>query len=444
MTAATAQRRHRPHPLVLLLRWTLLLALIVAVVASTAIAFAPAPRVAASPVALPQPAGEPVSVEWPAGVARQAGFGVAGLEGSAAAWGGTERVPMASLVKVLTVLVVLEQHPLSGAERGPDVTLGRADLTALGEAIADAAPTVPVFDGMVVSQRDLVEWSLVDSAANAMWSLAHWAFGSMDAYLAAANDWAERHGLDDTVVADPSGLSLESRSTAADLTELALLAVEHPVVLETMGMEGVAVPGGTATNTNPLLGEGFIDGGKTGTLFVWGRNLLVTAERTVEGQPRRVVAVILGVATQRDMDAAMLALVGSLWDDFGTATLLPAGTLVAEYRAPWGATTRATSVADLEADAFGTLVPAIEAEVTDLEADAPRTRVGAVRALGADAPAASAPGSGSDAGGTSETTEEASAASPAEVEVRTDGMLAGPDLVWRMLHPATALEWYLD
>lgn len=437
VTAAT-QRRQRTHPLVVLLRSTLLLVLIAAVVATTAIAFAPAPRVAATPVAVPEPTGEPVSVDWPAGIAQQAGYAVAGIEGSSEAWGTAEPVPMASLAKVLTVLVVLERHPLSGAERGDAITLGRADLTALGEAIADAAPTVPVFDGMVVAQRDLVEWSLVDSAANAMWSLARWAFGSVDAYVAAANDWAARHGLDDTVVDDPSGLSLESRSTAADLTELALLAVAHPVVLETMGMERVAVPGGTAANTNPLLGDGFIDGGKTGTLFAWGRNLLVTAERTIEGEPRRVVAVILGVDDQGELNAGMLALVGSLWDDFGTATLLPAGALVAEYRAPWGATVRATTAADLEADAFGPLVPTLEAEVGDIETGAPRGRVGAVRvAAGAAA--------GAGAGPTEAAAPPGSAASePAEVEVRTEGMLPGPDLLWRLTHPSTAIGWYLD
>ncbi|WP_146796452.1 D-alanyl-D-alanine carboxypeptidase family protein [Agrococcus baldri] len=423
MTAAS-QRRRRPHPLVLLLRWTVLLTLIVAIVATTAIAFAPAPRVAASPLALPRPSGEPVSVAWPEGVARAAGYAVAGMDGTQQRWGDEDAVPMASLTKLVTVLTVLEEHPIEGSDRGAEITLGRADINALGAAIADAAPTVQVFDGMRVSQRDLIEWSIVDSAGNAMWSLANWAFGSIDGYLAAANDWAERHGLADTVVDDPSGLSLESRSTAADMTELALLAVADPIVLQSMGMERVAVPGGSAANTNPILGDGFIDGGKTGTLRVWGRNLLVTAERDIEGEPRRTVAVILGVVTQDAMNAAMLALVDSLWDDFGTVTLLPEGTPVAEYRAPWGGSVQAATAAELQTDAFGQHLPApafqpAEAAGAGIAVGAPRGEIGTVSALGIDG-------------------------EQTQVPVRTDGMLAGPDVGWRLTHPTTAIGWYFD
>lgn len=420
VTAAT-QRRGRPHPVVLLLRWTVLLALIFAIVVTTAIAFAPAPRIAANAIPLPQPAGEPVSVVWPEGTARSAGYAVAGIDAAREHWGDESAVPMASLTKLITVLTVLEEHPIEGDGRGAQITLGRADINALGAAIAEAAPTVQVFDGMQVTQRDLIEWSLVDSAGNAMWSLANWAFGSIDAYLIAANDWAARHGLDETVVDDPSGLSLESRSSAADMTELALLAIAEPVVLSTLGMETVRIPGGTAANTNPLLGDGFIDGGKTGTLRVWGRNLFVTAERDIEGEQRRTVAVIMGVVTQDAMNAAMLELVESLWDDFGTTTLVPAGTPVAEYRAPWGGAVRAATVADLKTDAFGPFLPtaAYEAGREGIEVSEPRGEVGIVSVV--------------DIYG--ETTQ---------VPVRTDGMLAGPDVGWRLTHPSTAIGWYFD
>lgn len=418
VTAAT-QRRGRTHPLVVLLRALVLLALIVAVIGATAVAFVPAPRVGATPVPLPTTGGEPVTVTWPEGRASAAGFAVAGIDGSTETWGDSGALPLASLAKLITALVVLEAHPISGAGRGAEITLGRADLTALGAAIAERAPTVPVYDGMVVTQRDLLEWSLVDSAGNATWSLASWAFGSIEGYLEAANDWAARNGLDETVVADPSGLSLDSRASAADTVALGLLAVEHPVVLETIGLARVEVPGGSAANTNPILGDGFIDGGKTGTLFVWGRNLLVTAERDIEGEPRRVVAAILGVEAQEDMNAAMLDLVGALWDDFGTATLLPAGTVVAEYRAPWGTAVRATTVADLAADGFGPHVPSAELELrqSEVEVGGARAEVASVRA-------------------------EDGYGEVSQVPARTDGMLAGPDVAWRFSHAPEVLGWY--
>lgn len=423
VTAAT-QRRRRTHPLVVLVRWLVLLALILAIIVATAIAFAPAPRVAAAEVALPAPTGQPASVTWPEAVARAAGYAVVGIDDAREHWGDEDAVPMASLTKLITVLTVLDAHPIAGDDRGAAITLGRADINALGAAIADAAPTVPVYDGMVVDQRDLIEWALVDSAGNAMWSLANWAFGSIDDYLVAANDWAASNGLDDTTVADPSGLSLDSRSTAADMTRLGLLAVADPLVLDTIGMERVSIPGGSAANTNPLLGDGFIDGGKTGTLRVWGRNLFVTAERDIEGEPRRIVAVVMGVVTQDDMNAAMLALVESLWDDFGTVTLVPQGTPVAEFRAPWGSIVRAATVADLQTDAFGPHLPSARFEQTDAEADgietgAARGQVGTVVV--------------DDLYGVT-----------TQVPVRTEGMLAAPDIAWRLTHPDTAISWYFD
>ncbi|WP_413320068.1 hypothetical protein AA0Z99_05095 [Agrococcus sp. 1P02AA] len=423
-TAVTAasQRRRRTHPLIVLIRWLVVLVLVVAVVAATAIAFAPAPRVGATTLPLPEPSGEPVSATWPEGTARAAGFAAVGVDDSAQAWGESGAVPMASLTKLVTALVVLEAHPLSGDDRGAEITLGRADINALGAAVAEAAPTVPVFDGMVVSQRDLLEWSLVDSAGNASWSLAHWAFGSIEGFVSAADDWAQRNGLETVVVADPAGLERESRASAADVVELGLLAVAHPVVLETIGMARVDVPGGSAATTNPILGQGFIDGGKTGTLFASGRNLLVTAERAIEGEPRRIVAVVLGVEAQDDLSAATLALVDSLWDDFGTTELLPAGTRAIEYRAPWGAVAHASTEAPLTTDAFGPHLPAASLELQGdgtIEVGGARGEVAAVRVTDA-------------------------AGDVTQVPVRTEGMLAGPDLGWRFAHPTDVLGWYLD
>jgi serine-type D-Ala-D-Ala carboxypeptidase (penicillin-binding protein 5/6) len=416
---AASQRRRRPRAIVVVLRWTVLLVLIALVVTSVGVLFAPPPRVAATPADLPLPAASEATIAWPAD-AEGAGIAVVGIDASLATAGRTDAMPMASLTKLITVLTVLEAHPIAGADRGAEITLGRADINALGASIRESAPVVNVYEGLVVTQRDLIEWALVGSAGNATWSLANWAFGSIDAFLPAANDWAARNGLGDTVVVDPIGLETGSAATTADMTRLALLAVADPVVLDAMSLEQVAVPGGRMQSTNPVAGEASIDGGKTGTLRVWGRNLLVTAEREVAGEPRRVVAVIMGVVTQDSMDAQMPVLVESLWDDFATAVVLPAGSPVAEYRAPWGARVTATTEADIEADAWGPHgASALDAAVREIEVGAPRQEVGAV---------ASVDGFG---------VESSSA-------VRTTGILDGPDAGWRFAHPQVVLGWYFD
>jgi serine-type D-Ala-D-Ala carboxypeptidase (penicillin-binding protein 5/6) len=423
MTAAVTavtQRRSRPHPLVVLLRVLVVLALVAALLLALAVAFAPAPSVAPRAVAAPQPAATPAAVAWPE-EARSAGYAVVGYDGAIEAWGSDEAHPMASVTKLATVLIVLEAHPIEGDGRGAEIALDADDVRAQGRAIADNAPIAPVYDGMVVTQRDLIEWSLVDSAGNAVWSLANWAFGSIDGFLAAADAWADRHGLAHTSLADPAGLSAQSVSSAADLTRVGLMAVDDPVVLATLQLESVTIPGiGYAPNTNRILGEGDVDGGKTGTLKVWGRNLLVTAERLVDGERRRVVAVVMGTITAEEIDAQMLALVESLWTGFERREVLPAGTVVAEYVAPWGARVEATTQTALEADAFGAIAPSATVAVEErIEPGRPRGEVGTA--------------SVTDLAGEVRSTS-----------VRTTGMLAEPDLGWRAAHPLDVLAWYLD
>lgn len=416
---AASQRASRPHPLVVLVRALVVALLAAAAILGVALAFAPPPAVAATPV--PIEAAEPgaASVAWPE-TARAAGYAVVGVDGAAEAWGSDQAHPMASITKLVTVLVVLDAHPIEGDDRGAEITLGRPDLVALGEALADNAPIAPVYDGMVVTQRDLMEWALVDSAGNAAWSLANWGFGSIDAFLDASAAWAERHGLEQTSLADPIGLSARSVSSAADLTRIGLLAVADPVVLATLQLEEVAIPGiGIAPSTNRILGEGFVDGGKTGTLKVWGRNLFVTAERVVDGEPRRIVAVVMGTIAADETDEAMLTLLDSLWDDFQRRTIVPAGTVVAEFRAPWGATTTASTLSDLDADVFGAQQPTATAEAGAVEPGAPRSEVGQASLTDHDGETSSTP-------------------------VRADGMLAAPDLAWRLTHPVDVVGWYFD
>ncbi|MCH1883183.1 hypothetical protein [Agrococcus sp. ARC_14] len=415
----SSQRASRPHPLVTLLRATVVLALIAAVVAGAAVLFAPTPSVAASRLEPALPALPAAAVEWPE-EARAAGYGVVGLDGQAdawEAWGSEGAHPMASVTKLATVLIVLAEHPIEGDARGALITLDGDDVTALGYAISQNAPVAPVFDGMQVYQRDLIEWALVDSAGNAAWSLANWAFGSMEGFDAASAAWTAEHGFDQTVLRDPVGLDAGSVSSAADLTRIALQAVEHPVVLSTIQLESVQIPGiGYAPNTNRILGQHDIDGGKTGTLRVWGRNLFVTAVREIDGVERRIVGVVMGTIAADETDAAMIGLIESVWPNFATRTIVPAGTAVAEYTAPWGETVRAVTDADLDAHVFGDGAPSLESTARSVSAGTPVVDVGEA---------------GLSTGGD-------------PVTVRMTGSLAAPDPWWRLTHPATAIGWYFE
>ncbi|WP_405216891.1 D-alanyl-D-alanine carboxypeptidase family protein [Agrococcus sp. Ld7] len=416
---AVSQRANRTHPLVTLLRALLVLVLLAAIVAGAAVLFAPAPAVAARPLEPTPPALPAATVEWPE-QARAAGFGVVGVDGQEdvwQSWGSEEAHPMASVTKLVSVLVVLAEHPIEGDERGPLITLGPDDVAAVADALRENAPVAPVFDGMQVHQRDLIEWALVDSAGNAIWSLANWAFGSMQEFESAAAAWTALHGFDDTVLRDAAGLDARSVSSAEDLTRIALRAVAEPVVLSTLQLESVQIPGiGTAPNTNRLLGVNDIDGGKTGTLRVWGRNLFATAVREVDGVERRIVGVVMGTIAADETDAAMIGMIESVWPNFTTRTIMPAGTAIAEYPVPWGSPVLAVTAADLDAQVFGDQVPTVETTTRSVVVGSPRLQVGEASVAGTETTA----------------------------EVQITESVPEPDPWWRLTHPATAVGWYFE
>ncbi|MGO7983904.1 hypothetical protein ACC691_39370, partial [Rhizobium johnstonii] len=80
-------------------------------------------------------------------------------------------------------------------------------------------------------------------------SLATWAYGSTDAYLAAAATWLNAHGMTSTHVADTSGLSDSSVSTPTDLVTLAKLANADSTVSSIVSQKTAEIPGiGTIAN----------------------------------------------------------------------------------------------------------------------------------------------------------------------------------------------------
>lgn len=336
----TASTQTRTPAWVHLVRALVVLVLVALVGGATYLVFAPLPAIASDDAAIASSPVAEAQVAWPASGA--AAFAIEGVEGASGATGDAA-VPMASITKLATTLVVLEQRPIETGE-GADITIGAEDVAFMQTAFDEAAPYYPVRTGQTVTQADLVEASIVASTANASMTLARWGFDSIDAFLVAADDWAQRNGLTTMVIADAAGLSLDSVASPADMVRLGELALADPIVGAAMRQRSVSIAGlGVQPSTNPLLGVSGIDAGKTGALFVSGRNLIVSATATVDGQPLRAVVVVAGQVSEDDRDAATIALVDSLWQNVQTREVLPAGTVVATSSAAWGATSDATT-----------------------------------------------------------------------------------------------------
>ncbi len=271
-------------------------------------------------------------------------IGAVGFEGVLAASGDQGPFPMASITKVVTALVVLEARPLGAGEQGPEIEFTQADVDAYHEVLAQNGSLQPVRAGMVLTQRQAMETMLVPSANNYAISLARWAYGSVDAYLAAARAWLDEHGLEDTVVVDTSGLSSSNTSTPADLVELGKLAVAHPALAEIVALPSSSAPGvGEYSNTNKLLGIGGVDGIKTGTTTQAGACLLFSTDLAVGSSTVTLVGVILGAPTHPILGEGVLALLESVTPGFREVTLATAGEVYAGYTTEWGETASAVA-----------------------------------------------------------------------------------------------------
>ena len=267
--------------------------------------------------------------------------GAVGFDGLLAAGDDAASVPIASIAKVITALVVLEAHPIAAGEGGPEIAYTDADIDIYWNMVAQNGSVAPVVAGSTLTLRESLEAMLLPSGNNYAISIANWAFGSEAALAERANAWLAEHGLAATHVVDASGLSLDNVSTAADLVKLGEIALTDPVLAEIVAIPAVDIPElGTVKNSNKLLGTHGVDGIKTGTTDD-AANLLFSADVAVGSSSVTVVGVLLGGETHAVLNDAIAALLDSIAPGFHEVTPLEANQILAAYETPWGDTARA-------------------------------------------------------------------------------------------------------
>ena len=155
-----------------------------------------------------------------------------------------ERVPIASITKLMTVLLTLE-HARPG-----DTVLVSPVAAEVGESSANLRP------GERLTVRELLEAALIQSANDAADALAIYiGHGSESRFVAMMNARARKLGLRDTHFARPDGLDAPGHvSSARDVTLLARLLMHRPLVREIVRQRGATISGGRSLHTwNDLL-----------------------------------------------------------------------------------------------------------------------------------------------------------------------------------------------
>lgn len=296
-------------------------------------------------VTLPEETPPPVT-ELAFPVYGASAVGAVGYPGVLAQSGPTTPLPMASITKVITALVVLDAHPLAVGETGPTATMTAADAALYGSYLAQNGTVSTVRAGMTFTERQLLELTLIKSANNYTTSMAIWAFGSHDAFLTAARAWLAANGLDQIVINEPTGIDRSNVAPVDQLIELGRIALAHPVIAEIVATPSTDVPPlGVLPNTNELLGLGGVDGIKTGTLDDFGANLLFSADYTVGESIVTVIGVVLGGPDHDVIDRDILTLLSSTLANFTEVEVAADAEAFATFTAIWG-----DSVAAVAAD----------------------------------------------------------------------------------------------
>ncbi len=301
--------------------------------------------------------GEAAAPAWP-GYGASA-VGAVGFPGVLASSGAEEALPMASITKIVTALTVLEEKPLAIGESGPSVTMTPADVALYDAYRKVNGKVAPVSAGEVYTQRELLDLTLIESANNYSSTLAKWAFGSEEAFVAAARAWVAAHALPSVVIADSTGLSPTNRATASDLVELGRIALEDPVVAAIVGTSSLTMHDvGLIENSNELLGESGVTGIKTGTLDDFGANLLFSAVYPVGSSSVTVIGVVLGGTDHDTLNVAITRLLASVQAGFHEVDVSDVGEPFATYSTAWGQT------ADAAAGAEGMLLTWADTPIT--------------------------------------------------------------------------------
>ena len=200
-----------------------------------------------------------------------------------------EKLPIASVTKIMTLLLVMEALDTGLIDLQDNVTCSEVAASMGGSQIW-------LEPGEVMTVHDLIKAAAVVSANDACAALAEHVAGSVEEFVARMNVRAAELGMQDTLFKDCSGLDDTAYSCAYDVALMSRELMRHPLIKQytTIWMDTLRNGESQLVNTNKLIR--FYQGAtglKTGTTSTAGHNLSATAERNGLG----FVAVILGCST---------------------------------------------------------------------------------------------------------------------------------------------------
>jgi len=276
--------------------------------------------------------GTAPTLPWPS--SGSAAVGVSSL-GFIASSGNEKPVPAASVAKVMTAFVVLNDKPLKKSEQGPTIVITDADVQEYQADNAAKQSVVEVRAGEQLTELQALQALLIPSGNNIAFTLANWDAGSAAAFVAEMNKLAKKLGMNHTRFADAAGASDQTVSTPTDLLTLGMTAMKLDVLAQIVATTDVKLPvAGTVYNVDYALGEAGLIGIKTGSGF--GANFLFAASVTVGGFTITIYGCVMGLPTLDAAFGSAKALIYAMQTQLHIVRVLSKYVAVGSYELPWG------------------------------------------------------------------------------------------------------------
>ena len=157
-------------------------------------------------------------------------------------------VPIASLTKLMTAMVVLDSKP----DMNEKIAISAEDV----DVLKHSASRVPI--GTTLTRREIFQLALMSSDNRAAAALARTYTGGNVAFIKAVNEKLKTLGMNHTVIKEATGLSPDNTSSAADLAKMAVAASHYPEIVDiTTNQSNLFRMNGRSVafhNTNHLVG----------------------------------------------------------------------------------------------------------------------------------------------------------------------------------------------
>lgn len=228
------------------------------------------------------------------------------------------RLPMASMTKMMTLLIVMENIESGKIKLDDMVPISENAASMGGSQVYLSANTTMKLDTLLKS-------ICIASANDATYAVAEYIAGTSDAFVKLMNEKAKELGLKDTNFENVHGLDSDNHfSSAYDMAFIAKELLNHPKILEYSSIyeDYITHPNGTNTwivNTNKLLNyyEG-LDGLKTGYTTKSGYCITATAKRN----NMRLISVVMGEENNKIRNQDTISLLNYGFSNFKIETIL--------------------------------------------------------------------------------------------------------------------------